>query len=120
MFFVEKRAVLRGPRLIRNLSVDRVDDRSPHHRPLAADGDVLGTVRLGIFDAVGDDVARLIPLALYVRLTIRRARWLPVRILLRRIPRIDPAWRWRVLRRRGWALRGDARDARRQHGSRDD
>src|SRR4030095_10782278 len=99
MFFVEKRPVLRGPRLIRNLPVDRVDDRSPHHRPLAADGDVLGAVRLGVFDAVGDDIARLVPLTLYVRLTIGRARWLPVRILLQRIPPIATAGWERALSR---------------------
>src|SRR4030095_3407790 len=101
MFLVEKLAVLRRPRFIRNLPVNRVDDWSAHHRALTADGDVLGAVRLGVFDAVGDDVARLVPLTLYVRLTIRRARRLPVRILFRRISRIDPAGRRRGLRRGG-------------------
>ena len=50
-------------------------------------------------------------------LTVRRADGAPVRILLRRIPRIDPAGRRRVLRRRR-PLRRDAHRGRRHDRSR--
>src|SRR5204862_2130695 len=107
MFLVQERLVLRRPRLIRNLPVDGIDDRSADHCALAADGDVLGAVGLGILDAVGDDVARLRPRSRDVWLTVSRLWRLPVRILLRRVPRIDPArWGW-ILRRGRRALSGD-------------
>src|SRR5438477_402253 len=107
VLLVEEVAECRGPRLIRNLPVDRIDDRPADHRSLAADRDVLGALRLGILDAVGDDVARLVPLPLEVRLEVGGARRLPVWILLRRVPRIDPAGRRRILRWRRPLLRAD-------------
>src|SRR6266545_5211551 len=112
MFLVQERFVLRRPRLIRNLAVNGVDDRAADHRALAADGNVLGAISLGILDAVGDDVARLSPLPLDVWLTVAGLRRLPVRILLRRVPGIDPAGRWRVLGRRWRTLRSEARGGR--------
>src|SRR5438128_9853903 len=120
MFLVQERLVLRRPRLIRNLPVDGVYDRAADHRALAADGNVLGAVSLGILDAVRDDVACLRPRARDVWLTVSRLRRLPVRILLRRVPRIDPArWGW-ILRRGRRTLRGDAHSAGSEHRSRND
>src|SRR5215470_10159107 len=106
MLFVEKRSELQRPRLIRDLPIRWIDDRTPDRRPLATERNVLGTLGLRILDAVGDDVAGLHPLPFDVRLSVRRATWLEVRILLRRVPRIDPAG-WRRILRRGWSLRGD-------------
>ena len=70
MLLVQEFGELHRPRLIRDLPIGRIDDRPADHRPLTADGDVLGALRLRILDAVGDDVARLGPLALDVGLTV--------------------------------------------------
>src|SRR5262249_48368183 len=60
---VQKLRELRRPGLIGDLAVNRIDDWAADHWPLTADGGVPGTLGLRVFDAVGDDVARLPPLA---------------------------------------------------------
>src|SRR5882672_9156784 len=47
VLLMQKRRERRGPGLVGDLSINRIDDWTPDHRPLTADGGVPGAFRLG-------------------------------------------------------------------------